>query len=225
MRVISWNMNKRKEGCWEFAINNLNSDFVMAQEASPLIKGINATERSTTKKTNRSVFYSRDKNYQVIKMEDDNGMGLLVTCYKNIYFINVYANLDFKPVNPPLLGFISKFVSHLRRRHDAKNIIIAGDFNMDRRMDDNPTNSIFAKKGTYPHNDFFNAILDMGFYDCVRKQISKPVQTFRHNKGHFPWELDHMFCTKELYDCLKRISVQNTKKLSYHNPIIADFDL
>ena len=50
MRVISWNMNKRKEGCWEFATNNLNSDFVMAQEASPLIKGINTTERSTTKK-------------------------------------------------------------------------------------------------------------------------------------------------------------------------------
>ena len=224
MRVISWNMNKRKEGCWEFAINNLSSDFVMAQEASPLIKGITATERITTKKTNRIVFYSRDKNYQEIKMEDDNGMGLLVTSYKDIYFINVYANLDFTPVNPPLLGFISKFVSHLRHRHDAKNIIIAGDFNMDRRMDDNPTNSIFAKKGTYPTNDFFNAILDMGFDDCVRKQISKPIQTFRHNKGNFPWELDHMFCTKELYDCLKRISVQDTK-LSDHNPIIADFDL
>ena len=225
MRVISWNMNKRKEGCWEFAINNLSSDFVMAQEASPLIKGISATERITTKKTNRTVFYSRDKNYQEIKMEDDNGMGLLVTCYKNIYFINVYANLDFKPVNPPLLGFISKFVSNLRRRHDAKNIIIAGDFNMDRRMDDNPTKSVFAKKGTYPTNDFFNAILDMGFYDCVRKQKSKPVQTFRHNKGNFPWELDHMFCTKELYDCLKRINVQNTEELSDHNPIVADFDL
>ena len=224
MRVISWNMNKRKEGCWEFAINNLNSDFVMAQEASPLIKGITATERITTKKTNRSVFYSRDKNYQEIKMEDDHGMGLLVTSYKDIYFINVYGNLDFKPVDPPLLGFISKFVSHLRRRHDAKNIIIAGDFNMDRRMDDNPTNSIFAKKGTYPHNDFFNAILDMGFYDCVRKHISKPIQTFRPVKGNFPWELDHMFCTKELYDCLKRINVQNTEELSDHNPIVADFD-
>jgi len=222
MRVISWNMNKRsKENCWEFAINNLNSDFVMAQEASPLINGINATERSTTKKTNRTVFYSRDKNYQEIKMEDDRGMGLLVTSYKDIYFINVYANLDFKPVNPPLLGFISKFVSHLRHHHDAKNIIIAGDFNMDRRMDDNPR---FAKKGTYPTNDFFNAILDMGFYDCVRKQISKPIQTFRPVKGNFPWELDHMFCTKDLYDCLKRISVRDTK-LSDHNPIIADFDL
>jgi exonuclease III len=224
MRVISWNMNKRKEGCWEFAINNLNSDFVMAQEASRLIKGINATERSLTKKTNRTAFYSRDKNYQKIKMEDDRGMGLLVTSYKDIYFINVYANLDFKPVDPPLLGFISKFVSNLRHRHDAKNIIIAGDFNMDRRMDDNPTETKFTKKDTYPHNDFFNAILDMGFYDCVRKHISKPIQTFRPVKGNFPWELDHMFCTKDLYDCLKRISVQDTK-LSDHNPIIADFDL
>ena len=163
-------------------------------------------------------------------MEDDRGMGLLVTSYKDIYFINVYANLDFKPVNPPLLGFISKFVSHLRHRHDAKNIIIAGDFNMDRRMDDNPTKTYFTKKDTYPHNDFFNAILDMGFYDCVRKQVSKPVQTFRHNKGKvpFPWELDHMFCTRNLYDRLTKVQILDNytiKRLSDHNPIIADFDL
>ena len=229
MRVISWNMNKRKEGCWEFAINNLNSDFVMAQEASPLIKGINATERSTTKKTNRTAFYSRDKNYQEIKMEDDRGMGLLVTSYKDIYFINVYGNLDFKPVDPPLLGFISKFVSNLRHRHDAKNIIIAGDFNMDRRMDDNPTNSIFAKKGTYPHNDFFNAILDMGFYDCVQKfRPEEPRRTIYHIKSDYPWELDHMFCTKKLYDGLTKVQILDiykAKGLSDHLPIIADFDL
>jgi len=50
MRVISWNMNKRsKENCWEFAINNLNSDFVMAQEASPLINGINESRDALKK--------------------------------------------------------------------------------------------------------------------------------------------------------------------------------
>ncbi|MDA1133923.1 MAG: hypothetical protein O2802_03255 [Proteobacteria bacterium] len=88
-------MNKRKEGCWEFAINNLSSDFIMAQEASPLIKGISATERITTKKTNRSVFYSRDKNYQEIKMEDDNGMGLLVTCYRKYLFYKCLCKFRF----------------------------------------------------------------------------------------------------------------------------------
>ena len=70
----------------------------------------------------------------------------------------------------------------------------------------------------------------MGFYDCVRKQVSKPVQTFRHNKGKvpFPWELDHMFCTRNLYDSLTKVQILDNytiKRLSDHNPIIADFDL
>ena len=47
---------------------------------------------------------------------------------------------------------------------------------MDRRMDDNPTKSVFAKKGTYPTNDFFNAILDMGFYDRFFSSLHKDAK-------------------------------------------------
>ena len=225
MKLVSWNMNKRKEGCWEWLIENHNPDFVMAQEASPLLEGMKATVRTTTKKTNRTVFFSRDENHKHVKMEHDGGMGLLVCEHKNIHFINVYANLDFKPVDPPLLGYISKFVSNLRRRHNAVNILIAGDFNMDRRMDENPTSSVFAAKGTYPTNDFFDAILDMGFEDCVRKFYTDPVQTHFHRRSKFPWELDHMFATQELFDALTNITIPETQTLSDHNPIIAQFDI
>ena len=38
MRVISWNMNKRKKGCWEFAINNLNSDSCNGSRSKPINK-------------------------------------------------------------------------------------------------------------------------------------------------------------------------------------------
>ena len=175
MKVVSWNMNKRKEGCWEWLLNTQNPDFVMAQEASPLPQTITATVRNTTKKSNRTVFYSKNENHLPIKIESDEGMGLLVSKYSDLFFITVYANLDFKPVDPPLLGYLSKFVSNIRRRHDAKNIIIAGDFNMDRRMDDNPTGTQFALKDTYPTNNFFDAILDMGFFDCMRKFNNAPI--------------------------------------------------
>ena len=224
MRVVSWNMNKRKKGCWEWLLENHSPDFVMAQEASPLPKGMIATVRTTTKKSNRTAFFSKQKKHRHVKMEHDEGMGILVCEYENIYFINVYANLDFKPVNPRLLGYICKFVSNLRHRHNAANILIAGDFNMDRRMDENPTSSVFAKKGTFPHNDFFNTIQDMGFQDCVRIFIKDPIQTHYHSRSKFPWELDHMFATKELFDSLTNIVVPQTKNLSDHNPIIADFD-
>ena len=195
----------------------------MAQETSPLPKGRIATVRATTKKSNRITFFSKKKHRRV-KMEDDKGMGLLVCKYENIYFLNVYANLDFKPVHPSLLGYICSFVSNLRRRHYADNILIAGDFNMDRRMDENPTGYRFAKKGTTPHNDFFNTIEDMGFQDCVKKFDKDPIQTHYHSRSKFPWELDHMFATKELFDSLTNIVVPQTRDLSDHNPIIADFD-
>lgn len=159
----------------------------MAQEASPLLEGMSATTRTTTKRSNRTVFYSHGNDHDHLKMEHDGGMGLLVARHRDICFLNVYGNLDFNPLNPPLLGYICKFVSNLRRRHHAHHLLIAGDFNMDRRMDDNPTSTAFAAKGTHPTNDFFDTILDMGFHDCVRKYIKDPVQTYRHSRSQFPW--------------------------------------
>lgn len=223
MRIVSWNMNKRKSGCWEWLLEKHDPDFVFAQEASPLPKGISGTVRTTTKKSNRTVFYSKTGEHEEIKLESDSGMGLLVTRHSNIYFLNIYANLDFKPVDAPLLGLIAKFVAYLRNRLDAQHIVMAGDFNMDRRMDDNPTGSTFAAKGTYPVNNFFDAILGMGFNDCLRKFGTEPVRTHHHNFSKYPWELDHMFVTDELFEALKAADVPNTKNLSDHNPIIAEF--
>ena len=225
MKIVSWNMNKRKAGCWEWILDSVDPDVVMAQEASPLPHGIDASVRSTTKKTNRSVFYSKQSNHEVVKVESDHGMGLQVVRHLNIFFINVYANLDFKPVDPPLLGYISKFVANVRRRHHARHILIAGDFNMDRRMDENPTGTKFALKNTHPTNNFFDAILDMGFYDCMRKFNDSPVQTHRNARSTFPWELDHMFVTRELFESLTGVEVPDRRTLSDHDPIVADFDL
>ena len=79
-------------------------------------------------------------------MTNDNGMGLIVTNANDLFFICVYANLDFQPVDPTLLGLLATYVANIRRKHSAKNILIAGDFNMDRRMDDNPTGSSLLTK-------------------------------------------------------------------------------
>ena len=223
MRVVSWNMNKRRKGNWEWLVDDLNPDYVLAQEASPLPRGIKATTRTTTKKSNRSAFYSKSRDHERLKMSNDHGMGILVTSANDLFFICVYANLDFKPVHLPLLGILAKCVTNIRRRHSAEHILIAGDFNMDRRMDDNPTGTKFAAKGTYPTNEFFDAILDMGFYDCMRKFNSDPVKTHRHARSQFPWELDHMFATEDLYARLTEIRTIEVPELSDHDPIVADF--
>ena len=52
------------------------------------------------------------------------------------------------------------------------------------------------------------------------------MRTYRHNRGIYPWELDHMFVTPDLYERLKSIEVfvdDSILKLSDHNPIVAIF--
>ena len=50
-----------------------------------------------------------------------------------------------------LLGLLSTYILDIRKRHDAKHILIAGDFNMDRRMDDNPTKIRFSGNSQNPN--------------------------------------------------------------------------
>ena len=105
-------MNKRKSGCWEWLLEELKPDYVLAQEASPLPDGVKATTRTTTKKSNRSTFYSKENNHQKVKVKTDNGMGLIVSKAGEIHFICVYANLDFKPFDLLLLGLISSYATN-----------------------------------------------------------------------------------------------------------------
>ena len=69
----------------------------------------------------------------------------------------------------------------------------------------------------------------MGFYDCVETYIpEEPRRTIYHNKSNYPWELDHMFCTRKLCDSLTEVQILDNYKekgLSDHLPIIADFNL
>ena len=128
----------------------------------------------------------------------------------------------------PLLGVVSLFVSMLRNGYGAEHIILSGDFNMDRRLDDNPTGTRFAKKGQRVRNAFFDAILSLGFYDCIKKSYPDYVQTYRASRGDYPWQLDHMFATESLYDRLKSVHIvanAATIKASDHNPIVAEFKL
>ena len=47
-------------------------------------------------------------------------------------------------------------------------------------------------------------------------------------KENYPWEPDHMFATKKLYDSLQKVEVHFNdaiEKVSGHNPIVAEFNL
>ena len=238
MRVASWNMNKRKLGTWDYLINHLQPDICLLQELSPANEYINEKNlyKILNKKNIFSGMYFKHSNYKNLKMPADK-IGMVNQCaifedskIGKVFFINVYGRLGTPQGLPmPLLGMISIYVTILRDVYSAENILISGDFNMDRRMDDNPTGSRFSKKGERIHNAFFDGILNLGFKDCLRKYYPDFIETYRHNilKKRYPWELDHMFCTNNLYERLDKIEVINNShviELSDHNPIIADFN-
>ena len=126
------------------------------------------------------------------------------------------------------MGALSIFIYDLRKRHNAEHIVIAGDFNMDRRMDDNPTGTRFSKKGERRQNIFFDCILDLGFKDCIAETYEDYVQTHRHNLSKFPWQIDHFFASEKLFKGLTNLEVidnEEVRNLSDHNLILAEFDL
>ena len=232
MRVVSWNMRKNKKA-WKYFFESLNPDIALLQESSPLDKDYPANIISKNVKTslNNSILFKHNLPSH-LPLEDQRNMGLIASQYQNedenILLLSVYGNLSFTgELDYVLLKLIEDSIAAMRKNFNATDIIISGDFNMDRRMDENPTSSRFSKKGETRHADFFDGILNLGFHNCLRKFHSLPIQTYRHNRGTYPWELDHMFVTDELYDRLKSISVfvdDHIIGLSDHNPIVADFE-
>ena len=231
MRIVSWNMRKNKKA-WCYFFESLNPDIALLQETSPLNGDyqFNVITKNVKKNLNNSILFKTDQPEE-IPIEDTQKMGLISSRYKtekeDLFILSIYGNLSFVgTLDYVLLETIGHFVNEMRQNFNAKDILISGDFNMDRRMDDNPTKSKFSKQGETRHNDFFDGILDLGFHDCLRKYHSLPMQTYRHNRGIYPWELDHMFVTPDLYERLKSIDVfvdDSILKLSDHNPIVANF--
>lgn len=245
MRVISWNM-KNKKSNWTF-LRSLSPDIALIQEAynlnnTPINSLINDhTHKLKVKnKVNNFIYSPKNKSERIsFPKEFNNDFICVKTTTKNkieIFFMSIYGNLDWDkfPNSETKLkkwftifaGQLAITMTYLKNQYNARNIIIAGDFNCERRMDDNPTSTKFMKNGERINSLLFDFILGMGFKNCVRKFNSKVQRTFKHNKSLYNWELDHMFCTEELYDSLQKIEVLDSviqNEVSDHNPIVADF--
>ncbi len=236
MRVLSWNMNRRKNGCWDYLKKTIDPDIALLQETSLLDNSFNKQTivEVEVKKNIRNSIYSSKYEFERINFPLEFNKDMICAKFSlensNIFLISIYGNLDLFPFFTVFTGQISLMVTFLKNNFNAEHIIIGGDFNCDRRMDNNPTASRFAKRGERVTNLFFDSILNMGFKNCLRKFHSDYIETYRHHmvNSRYPWELDHMFCTNSLYDGLKKIEVMNNSdviELSDHNPIIAEFDL
>lgn len=243
MRVISWNM-KNKLNNWRWFSENYNADIALLQEAYDYKKlNGNAVKLEVKKQVNNYIFST---NNILQRIEFPKQLNQDFVCAKtpingiDIFLLSIYGNLKWHVCKNKLCekkrdqwftifsGQLSMIITYLRRTEKAKNIIIAGDFNCERRMDDNPTSSRFAERGERLNNLFFDLINDLGFKNCVRKFHPEPIRTHKHNKSTYPWEIDHMFCTNEIYEKLTSVEVDDSvvdEGISDHNPIIANFSI
>ena len=123
MRIVSWNMHRRKDGTWEYIINSLNPDFAFLQETSPMNEFVSAKNllRLEIKKNIFSGIYLKEDTPKNIKMPADK-IGMINQCasvqnenFGQIFFINVYGRLGTPQGLPiPLLGLINLYVQILR---------------------------------------------------------------------------------------------------------------
>ena len=235
MRLISWNMNRRK-GSWDYLINELRPDIALLQETSPFDKE-ELSEKLVeveVKKNLRNSIYSASYLFEKIKLPNDGGIGINATSielnnFGKIYFISVYGNLDFwDTLDIHLIGVLCLYTQVLCSQYHAKHIVIAGDFNYDRQMDDNPTGTKFVKVGEKRANIFFDSLKNLGYVDCLEQFYPDYVQTHRHTRSEFPWQTSHMFMTNKLFNHLDSLEVLENPKViqrSDHNPIIADLNI
>jgi len=103
-----------------------------------------------------------------------------------------------------------------------KKFLLAGDFNNHRVMDVK-----LGRKGTRNSEILFDRILNFNLVDCIALHYPEGIQTYRHNRGKFPWQLDHLYCSNKGFGELSSLEViENAEilKLSDHNPVIATFE-
>lgn len=102
----------------------------------------------------------------------------------------------------------------------GKSFLVGGDFNAARLMDD----FSWMAGG---NSEFFDSIETKGFNSTLQKFHEGEVQTY-FKRNNNPYQLDHLYCSGDLVDGIKRCDViehpVTILDLSDHAPIIAEWE-
>ena len=249
MRIVDWNINRRLPP-WDYLINELDADVALIQECSRLPEYLDSSKVIYTPGKDRkfgNAIYVKDAVWEELPIETTQVGNLVVARIttpkdESLVVISIYGELEYRPEDPELfeqlppnrkivfstihgaIGDIGYLLKGLTRPKHT-NFILAGDFNNDRRTSDRPGFKSWEERIPYL---MFNVLEDYLLQDCVKEYYPDYVQTYRHNTGGFPWQVDHMFASKKVFRNLKNLYVDDNdevKSLSAHSPIVADFDI
>ena len=248
MRVICWNTRSNVKA-WAYALESLGGDVLIFQEStSPPVEArvesifdliqIDEPGAKNARKfgNSTSVLSGAIEKVDVGSEYTGSLNTVLVTtpgaC--KIGLVNIYGLLEKYPEQPnPVvyLGIHRKLdkVQHWINGDISPKpdfFIVCGDFNNDRRMDDHKT--FKGPKQGRKSSELLDRVIDLGMTDLLALEYPNFVQTIRHTRSKFPWQLDHFFvsnCAASLVTKTEVIDNPQIRAISDHNPIVVDFDL
>lgn len=247
MKIVSWNIACRDKTFQYVKENRLNADLYLLQEVKkPKLPNnsrfifVQIDQSDGEKRSFGNCILSFNSSIKKIKIKTIHVGSLLASEFitssnLKLAVINLYGILTEygkgrKFVAPNIHRMLSDLTPLLigASKEKYKHIVLAGDFNNDRRMD--TAKGLYWKKGMKTTKVLFDRIEDFLLTDCIKKKYPNYVRTFKNRSGRdtIPWQLDHMFASNSVYDKLKNIEIienDETRKLSDHYPIVAEFDL
>lgn len=237
MHIISWNI-RRNPRAVEYAFDVLRADVLLAQESNLLaFRNLNTVGQFTAERWVShkwgNVIYSQQPLEEISIQTEYRGslrLAAIESPIGKLGLVNLYGL--FEKVGPEatkksvIAGLHRKLsdLSPLFRgqvHHDFAGFLMAGDFNIDRRMDSHKN---FKRGDTKPVGGVMNRIGDLGLTDLLRRDYPGFVQTYRPVRGSFPWQLDHAFVSdsNDGRAAVEVLSSGEIDSLSDHRPISID---
>jgi len=226
--------SEERKQAWDYLKQNISPDIALVQEAVPppdFFDNENVCWREIggNRKWGSGIITKSFPVRDVEKVQlDKRYHGALIVGEASLpnrstlTLISLYGLLDTKTyVTDTLHRMLSDLTPLLTEKLGKRTFVMGGDYNADRQYDK-----------YYPyepsHKIFFDRLEDFGLEDCLAKFQKRPVQTHRHKSDpKFPWQNDYLHASKKLTTKLiscKVLDNEVVRRLSDHNPVIAEFD-
>jgi len=233
LRIVTWNMAHRgrmKKRAWDFLRYTIAPDIAMVQEAHPPDSSKDGEQfvypGEVTGTIGASGIWSRNLAIHRVEFATALPNALIASAVSRAtvqtpyLVISMYGTFDkTSHVTPNLHRMISDLHSLLTDKAYKGQVIIGGDWNVDRAFNDiNP--------GTAPLHGLVFERLEDDFYG-LRRCNKEPLQTIRHRSKH-SYQDDYIYISKELIPRLVSCDVVKdsvVETLSDHLPVVAVFNI
>jgi len=231
---------RHNRAAWSYIRDDLRPDIALLQEAMPPtgkeaanVCHVPVDYPNVKPRTWGNAIYSRWPIREIVLRSEYRGCLLAAhidvpSVAGGLIVINLYGLIEYTPKKTGYSAMgMHRMISDATFLIEGeleypRQIILGGDFNLDRKMDFGWHRKDYASAGPV-----LDRITGHRLRDCVASRYPDGVSTFRNSrKPENSWQLDHLFATKKEFNLLESCEVPQDgqfTEFSDHNPIIADF--